>query len=125
MGAYFGTDSDPAQVGDVEVDRSVLDGPGEPLEAFLAGRPLGDLPLDWAGRLPSAGWREVGIRSSVTGPPVPVIAAPTPDYPGGFALISLVERRGKVFPSGDLGPLPVRPSKAVRRRGSGWNGQTP
>jgi hypothetical protein len=106
------------QVGRIEVEPAVLEGPGAALVALLANREIEDWPDEWPADLPRDGWRLVQARPAraLVGPQE-ILAAPSPGNAGGFALIYLSGRDGRWGFAWDEGPLPVNPGKLVRRAG--------
>lgn len=108
------------QLAHVEVARGVLEEGGSELGGVLAPfEPLELKAQELFDGLPQGGWRVVADLPALTGGPGRrvVLAAPHPEDPDGWALISLSLRDGRWLMGVDPGPVRLRPAKAVRRAG--------
>jgi hypothetical protein len=105
------------QLGHWDVSAEVLNAPGEPLDAMI-GVSAGSIANDLLGPPPVDGWRLIAGSLNDPFQEPAVVAAPWADPRGnGWMVLQLWRREGHWGATVPFDRKPLRPSRALRRRG--------
>lgn len=104
------------QLGHLDVDPSVLAGPGTTLSDALGEHGSLTQLGDRAAELPTDGWRMIG-ESNAEFHTSQAFAAPHPAQRDAWALLHIAKTRGGWRTSADPGPVSLLPGRPARRKG--------